>query len=68
MPSEALFISYGLLTINENAQCPRSVSMQAMQETDFWDPTFFHRVSKWLLTTISFEKCSRAVARCGYAG
>jgi hypothetical protein len=41
-PSEAWIPSYGPMKIKE--ECPPSVSMEALQETDFWDPTFFHHV------------------------
>ena len=27
-----------------------------MQETDFWDPTFFHHVQMGLLITISYKR------------
>jgi hypothetical protein len=39
--------------------------MQALQKTDFWDPTFFPHVLLGLFTVISYERPSIAVRRSG---
>ena len=54
-PSELWFPIYGLLMIKQNFQCPPSVPMQALQETDFLDPTFFTHFWLGMFTTISYE-------------
>jgi hypothetical protein len=47
----------------KSLRCPSLFSIQALQETDYWDPT-----SRWgFLPRFRTELPPRAVARCGSA-